>query len=70
MPLYEFRCSSCGEEFEKMVRFSENQAPICPSCKSQATEKKLSLVATRSFGGGFMPGLTSSSCNSGSSGFS
>lgn len=70
MPLYEYRCKSCGEDFEKMVRFTETQPPLCPTCKSQETEKKLSLVATRSIGSGFSLGSSASSCSTGSSGFS
>jgi len=70
MPLYEYRCKSCGEEFEKMVRFSETQSPICPTCSSQQTEKKLSLVATRGFSGGLSLGSASSSCGPSSGGFS
>lgn len=70
MPLYEYRCKSCGEEFEKMVRFTATQTPFCPACRSQETEKKLSLVATRSLGGSFSLGTSAGSCGSGSSGFS
>jgi putative FmdB family regulatory protein len=67
MPIYEYRCSSCGVEFEKMIRFSEaEKSPVCPACQSQETMKKLSTFA--SFGnssGGFD---TSSASNCGSSG--
>ena len=69
MPLYEYQCSECGAEFEKMMRFSEaNKNPECPYCASTETHKKLSLFASS---GGF--GLSSSgggsSCGS-SGGFS
>jgi putative FmdB family regulatory protein len=48
MPLYEYQRNECGEEFEKMVRFSEaNQSPSCPSCQSQDTRKKISTIASR-----------------------
>ncbi len=61
MPLYEYRCSECGLEFEKMVRFSEaDRLPDCPGCQSQNTRKKLSTVASFSSGdSGFSSG---SSC--------
>ncbi len=66
MPLYEYICHECGQTFEKMVRFSEdpNQAPICPSCGSEFTQKQISTFATR---GGTSAGTTSvssSSCSS------
>jgi len=70
MPLYEYRCKTCGQEFEKMVRFSETLSPVCPSCSSQQTEKKLSLVATRGFSGGLSLGSAGSSCGPSSGGFS
>jgi len=55
MPMYEYRCEECGEEFEKIVRFSEaslNQA--CPACESKKTYKKISMAAAIGFsvGGG------------------
>jgi putative FmdB family regulatory protein len=50
MPLYEYRCQTCGHEFEKMVRFSEaSQSPGCPKCSSVETAKKISMFA--SYGG-------------------
>ncbi len=47
MPLYEYRCNDCGEEYEKMVRFSEaDQAQPCPACQSLNTKKKISVFAS------------------------
>lgn len=31
MPIYEYRCETCGHQFEKMVRMNDD-APPCPSC--------------------------------------
>ena len=44
MPIFEYACSSCGNEFEKLVRQSA-PAPECPSCHSTKLEKKLSAFA-------------------------
>ena len=67
MPLYEYQCKDCGDEFEKMVRFSEaDQNPACPVCQSQNTKKKISVFA--SLGGSLNGGGTSTSSNCGSSG--
>lgn len=47
MPLYEYVCISCGQQFDKMMRFSDsNKSPVCPNCQSLETQKKLSLVAS------------------------
>ncbi len=48
MPLYEYHCQSCNQDFEKMVRMSEaDKLPECPHCKSGTTHKKISVFATR-----------------------
>jgi putative FmdB family regulatory protein len=66
MPLYEYHCNDCGDDFEKMVRFSEaGLNPACPTCKGQDTKKKISAVASlsTSLGGGSFS-TSSSSCGS------
>jgi putative FmdB family regulatory protein len=44
MPIYEYRCSSCGNEFETLVRGS-SPAPDCPKCHGTKLQKKLSSFA-------------------------
>jgi putative FmdB family regulatory protein len=51
MPLYEYICSDCGNEFEKVVHFfNSNNEVICPRCESKETHRQLSLVASRNSG--------------------
>ncbi|HQR53089.1 MAG TPA: zinc ribbon domain-containing protein [Burkholderiales bacterium] len=52
MPIYEYACSKCGHEFEKLVR--NGTVPDCPSCHSTELEKKLSVFSAHgsSTGGG------------------
>ena len=46
MPLYEYTCSDCGEDFDKLVKFSEaDQIPDCPECGDGNTHKKISAGA-------------------------
>jgi len=48
MPIYEYRCSECGEEFEKLVASARSAAEIsCPKCGSANVKKMLSLFASR-----------------------
>jgi putative FmdB family regulatory protein len=46
MPIYEYRCTGCGHEFETLVL--ANSVPACPSCKSQELEKRISMPAVKS----------------------
>jgi putative FmdB family regulatory protein len=70
MPLYEYFCAECGEDFEKMVRFSEaGNQPECPSCHGSNTHKKISLFASTGNAGSSSFSPAGSSCGS-SGGFS
>ena len=42
MPIYEYRCQSCGEQVEILVRSRENAPVACPSCGSDQLDKLLS----------------------------
>ena len=43
MPIHDFRCSACGQQFERLVRSST--VPTCPHCASTALERLVSLTA-------------------------
>jgi putative FmdB family regulatory protein len=47
MPIYEYECRQCGEEFEHLVMASSS-GPSCPSCRSDDLERKLSACAVDS----------------------
>lgn len=32
MPTYVYRCNSCGHQFEKFQKFSEDPIKVCPVC--------------------------------------
>jgi putative FmdB family regulatory protein len=44
MPLYDFRCRTCGHEFETLVRPGDRD-PVCPSCHSGDIDRLLSSFA-------------------------
>jgi putative FmdB family regulatory protein len=48
MPLFEYRCLACHDEFELLIRGSAQ--PICPSCGATSLEKILSTFAVSSDG--------------------
>jgi putative FmdB family regulatory protein len=43
MPIYEYECRTCHEEFEVLVL--KGTVPACPSCKGQDLERLLSGFA-------------------------
>jgi len=46
MPIYEYSCSQCGEEFESLVMSqAEAKGVRCPSCDSRKVKKALSAFA-------------------------
>lgn len=52
MPLYEFRCESCGHEMETIVAFSEPLPTTCESCGG-TLKKLLAAPAVQFKGSGF-----------------
>ncbi|HKD85990.1 MAG TPA: zinc ribbon domain-containing protein [Terriglobales bacterium] len=43
MPIFEYRCESCGHKFEAIL-FGD-QSPECPKCHTEKLEKQLSTFA-------------------------
>jgi putative FmdB family regulatory protein len=41
MPIYEYRCGTCGDQVEVLVRSSAT-TPLCPDCGSPLTDKLFS----------------------------
>jgi putative FmdB family regulatory protein len=45
MPIFEFKCDRCGDEFERVVFASDSEPVKCPKCSSEETRKLLSVFA-------------------------
>lgn len=52
MPLYEYRCTSCGERLEVIQRVDAHAPGPCPNCGG-SLEKLVSAPAIRFKGSGF-----------------
>jgi putative FmdB family regulatory protein len=64
MPTYEYKCDSCGIEFERFQRISDDPIKACPECGGVVQR----LIST---GGGLVfkgPGFYATDYGSGSSG--
>ncbi len=46
MPIYEYTCNACGNDFETLVR--SGSVPDCPACHATDLAKKLSVFASPS----------------------
>ena len=46
MPIFEYRCEGCGQEFELLVRAGTTAS--CPKCQSTSLERLLSIPAVKS----------------------
>jgi len=63
MPLYEYQCGKCGQQFESYRRLSEvKEEETCPACGARATKMGISIFSSAKTGGA--PG--GSSCGGGS----
>jgi putative FmdB family regulatory protein len=78
MPLYEYECEACGKRFERIQKFSDPLADVCPHCGKGPVRKLFSSPAIQFKGSGWYindyakkgksdPGTTSSQSKSSTS---
>ena len=48
MPIYEYRCATCGERFETLMARHGDPAPACTECGSGAVERVPAVFAVAS----------------------
>lgn len=53
MPIYAYRCSSCGHEKDVIQKFSDAPLTVCPSCGADAFRKQLTAPAFQLKGSGW-----------------
>lgn len=74
MPIYEYKCKNCNEEFEALVFKSDETVP-CPKCNGEDVDRLMSACGFKSRGadGGYTAssagssscaGCTSTNCSS------
>ena len=53
MPIYEFICQSCGNEFEQIRSFSDTTVPGCAKCGSEQVVRRVGRPAIHFKGSGW-----------------
>ena len=53
MPIYEYRCTSCGHELEALQKLSDAPLTECPACHRAALQKKVSAAGFQLKGSGW-----------------
>ena len=53
MPIYEYRCNSCGHELESLQKITEAPLTECPACHAAALTKKVSAAGFQLKGSGW-----------------
>jgi putative FmdB family regulatory protein len=53
MPIYEYRCTSCGHELEVLQKITDQPITECPACKRDALQKKVSAAGFQLKGSGW-----------------
>lgn len=60
MPIYEYGCGKCGEDFEVEQRITDDPVKSCPSCRSRKVKRLISQTSFVLKGGGWYSDLYSS----------
>ena len=67
MPIYEYKCESCGHQLEALQKMSDAPLVECPACKAPQLKKLMSTGTTHQFkesgGSGSMPPCGAGGCS-------
>ena len=53
MPIYDYKCSNCGQEHEILQKFSDKPKTLCSKCGEESLTKLISAPSFRLKGGGW-----------------
>ena len=53
MPIYAYRCETCGHEKDVIQKFSDAPLTVCPACGAEAFRKQLTAPAFQLKGSGW-----------------
>jgi len=44
MPVYTYRCESCGVQFDRQQSYTDTPLKVCPECRKRSLKKVISPV--------------------------
>ena len=53
MPIYEYRCNACGEEYERVQRITDDTKPPCEACGAEEVARLVSMSSFHLKGSGW-----------------
>ena len=53
MPIYAYRCSSCGHETDVLQKMSDAPLKVCPACNAETFSKQLTAAGFQLKGSGW-----------------
>ena len=53
MPIYTYRCETCGVQFDRRQKFSDEPLKVCPECETETLRKVYLPVGIVFKGSGF-----------------
>lgn len=53
MPIYDYRCSSCGVQKDVMQKFSDPALTACPACDQETFSRQLTAAGFQLKGNGY-----------------
>lgn len=65
MPLYDYQCPDCGEQFEELRSLAERAHADCPKCGARADKMLSSFFTNRGSTGASRGGSSVPSCGGG-----
>ena len=64
MPIYEYQCQDCGEEFDMLRRVNDRDEDVeCPYCHAKHAERQISLTSASDVLKTFLGGGGGKSCS-------
>lgn len=66
MPVYTYRCDSCGVQFERHQSFQDSPLKTCPECRKKSLKKVITPTRIIFKGSGFYATDNKSSAGTGS----